>query len=93
MNDSTTTRRFVFHGRVQGVGFRWTTRDVARRFEVAGFVRNQSDGTVELVVQAEPREIEAFVAAVEEAMAGHVDVRKETPFDSDETFDGFAIRR
>ncbi len=90
---SDETRRVVFHGRVQGVGFRVTTRRVAREFPVTGFVRNQSDGTVELVAHAGAAVIDAFVAAVEEAMAGHVDQRDETTFDSDETFDRFEIRR
>ena len=33
-------REVYYFGRVQGVGFRYTARSLARRFEVAGFVRN-----------------------------------------------------
>ena len=64
-------RRTVFYsGRVQGVCFRATAREVATRFEVTGFVRNLSDGRVELVAEGEPEELDKLLAAVAEAMAG-----------------------
>ena len=47
-------RRIIFHGRVQGVGFRYTTHRIARGFPVTGFVRNLTDGTVELVACGTP---------------------------------------
>jgi acylphosphatase len=47
------TRRFLVSGRVQGVGFRWFTRDVAMREGVTGWVRNLFDGRVEALVEGE----------------------------------------
>jgi len=44
-------RRFVISGRVQGVGFRWFTKDVAVREGATGFVRNLPDGRVEALVE------------------------------------------
>ncbi|HWW46630.1 MAG TPA: acylphosphatase [Xanthobacteraceae bacterium] len=41
------TRHIVIRGRVQGVGFRNWTADVAQRLDLRGFVRNRRDGTVE----------------------------------------------
>jgi acylphosphatase len=38
----------IVHGRVQGVGFRWFVMKTASRLEVAGWVRNNPDGSVEL---------------------------------------------
>ncbi len=49
--------RAVFQGRVQGVGFRYRTSKVAQRYLLAGFVRNLSDGSVELVAQADSKAI------------------------------------
>ena len=49
----------LFTGRVQGVGFRFMVCRIAERFSVTGFVRNLSNGEVELVAEgAEPELIE-----------------------------------
>ena len=42
-------------GRVQGVGFRWGTLQIARQLGLYGFVRNQADGTVYVEAQG-PKE-------------------------------------
>ena len=49
MSDSAV--RYVVSGRVQGVGFRWFVMREASRLDLAGFVRNLSDGTVEVVAR------------------------------------------
>lgn len=65
MDAPQKVRRTVwFRGRVQGVGFRQTTREIAERFAVAGTVENLPDGRVLLVVEASPAEVAAFLAAV-----------------------------
>ena len=46
---STKARRFVVRGRVQGVGFRWFVEREAHTLGIAGWVRNNSDGTVEVL--------------------------------------------
>jgi len=61
-------RRVYYSGSVQGVGFRATCRWLARGFEVAGFVRNLSDGRVELVAEGEAVEIDRFLHAVRDEM-------------------------
>ncbi|MHC4288506.1 MAG: acylphosphatase, partial [Planctomycetota bacterium] len=40
-------KQIIFKGRVQGVGFRYTTQRAASRYELTGYVRNLPDGTVE----------------------------------------------
>ncbi len=55
-----------YSGNVQGVGFRYTTRSIAQRFAVSGYVRNLTDGRVELVVEGKPPEIVAFLEDVRE---------------------------
>jgi acylphosphatase len=81
-----------FTGRVQGVGFRYQTLRVARGFEVAGFVRNLPDGRVELEAEGRPDEVAAFVAAVEEEMAGHIRKTERRTGRRAPAFTGFEIR-
>ena len=57
-------RRFVVNGRVQGVGFRWFTKDVAMREGVTGWVRNLPDGRVEALIEGDAEAI----ARVEQAL-------------------------
>jgi acylphosphatase len=44
-------RRFLVRGRVQGVGFRWFVEYEAQTLQIAGWVRNNPDGTVEVLAQ------------------------------------------
>ena len=65
-------RAQVFYsGRVQGVGFRYSVRELACGFEVTGFVRNLPDGRVELVTEAEEEEGKAFLEAVRQSQLGN----------------------
>ncbi|MDR2674724.1 MAG: acylphosphatase [Opitutaceae bacterium] len=61
-----------FTGRVQGVGFCYTTLQVAKEFEVAGFVANLPDGRVQVEAEGEEPEVRAFVEAVGEHMHGFI---------------------
>lgn len=82
----------VFTGRVQGVGFRYTSSRLARSFEVTGWVRNMPDGTVELEAEGERSEVEAFVDAVSAQMGRYVsgaDVSWVAPAGGE---DGFRVR-
>ena len=56
------------HGRVQGVGFRYTCKRIAQGFEVAGWVRNLADGRVELQCSGAREEVEGFLEAIAESM-------------------------
>jgi acylphosphatase len=51
-------------GRVQGVGFRWFVRERADALGLAGWVKNRSDGSVELLVSGDANAAEQFLAAV-----------------------------
>ena len=44
-------KHMIFHGRVQGVGFRYTAKYLARSMNLTGWVKNESDGTVVMEVQ------------------------------------------
>jgi acylphosphatase len=66
-------KRVHYSGRVQGVGFRYTARQIAEGYAVSGHVRNLPDGTVELVAEGETDQVEAFLAAVAQRMAGYIE--------------------
>ncbi len=86
-------RRTVhFTGRVQGVGFRATTRSVARRHDVTGYVENLPDGRVHLIAEGERGLVESFIDDVRGAMSRNI--RNFDTHDADATgeFDGFSVR-
>jgi len=59
-------KRVIFQGRVQGVGFRYTVKDLARGFDVCGSVKNLPDGSVELQVMGEADEVTCFLREITE---------------------------
>lgn len=64
-------RRTVhFSGRVQGVGFRYTTCSISARYAVTGYVRNLPDGRVEAVIEGRTAEITRFVDSIADRMQG-----------------------
>jgi acylphosphatase len=86
-------RKSVYYsGHVQGVGFRYTAQTLARRFDVTGFVRNLSDGRVELVAEGRPAELEALLRLVRSELYDRIrDVSIDTQPATGE-FNGFRIR-
>lgn len=70
--DVQSRRHVHYYGDVQGVGFRYTAASVARGWAVTGFVRNLSDGRVELVAEGGEAEITGFLAEIAEAMGGYI---------------------
>jgi acylphosphatase len=84
-------RRVVVRGHVQGVFFRDSTRRLAERHGVAGWVRNRPDGAVEAVLEGDSDSVDRLVRFVREGPRGArvdgVEVHEET----DEGLVGFAI--
>ena len=87
-------QRYVirFSGRVQGVGFRWTTCRVAKGLDVSGWVRNEPDGSVRCVAEGEPEELDRFVVAIQTAMDGSLRDTRIEPLAATGEFDGFVVR-
>ena len=83
--------RIFYSGQVQGVGFRYTTRGLARGFAVAGYVKNLPDGQVELLAEGEPDEVDRFLDEVGRRMAENIAARQllDVPLHN---FEGFEIR-
>ena len=79
-------------GRVQGVWFRESCRQVAARLGVAGAVRNRADGSVDVVVEGRPTEVEALVAWCREGPPGAEVADVEVADESPEGLVGFRVR-
>ena len=55
-----TARRFMMSGRVQGVGFRYFAQEAASVEGLSGWVRNVSDGRVEVFAEGDAEAVERF---------------------------------
>lgn len=82
-----------YEGNVQGVGFRYSVRQLAKGFDVTGSVRNLHDGRVELLATGEDDEVRAFVEAIGQSeLRAHIKNHSEVPLPNPPAFRGFEIR-
>jgi acylphosphatase len=82
----------VVHGHVQGVFFRDTTMRRAIERGVAGWVRNNPDGTVEAVFEGDPDAVEAMVRFAHEGPRGAIVDRVEVIEEESEGLTRFGVR-
>ena len=88
------SQRAYYSGRVQGVGFRYSVKQIASGFEVVGWVRNLADGRVELEVAGDGDEVTAFLGAIGSSHLGEY-IRQTEKVDNDSPTSGvkgFEIR-
>lgn len=85
-------RMCYYSGTVQGVGFRYSTQQVARGHAVTGFVRNLSDGRVEVIVEGTAAEIDAFLGGVARRMGNNIDAVDSQTAPATGEFTGFDVR-
>ena len=69
---SQTAKHIIFKGRVQGIGFRFTSLNIANRYHLTGLVRNLLDGTVEMIAQGEPDDVIKCIRGIEKAFEGYI---------------------
>ena len=72
MNSGLVSCHIIFKGMVQGVGFRYTVKQLVHSYSVTGFVRNLYSGSVEIMVEGEREEIERFIRAIHDDMGGYI---------------------
>ena len=81
----------LYSGRVQGVGFRYTARNVASRMGLTGWVKNLRGSKVELVCEGEEKDIKSFLSAINDEFSGHyivdTDITWERPTQEFKNFD------
>lgn len=82
-----------YEGNVQGVGFRWTVRNIAKGFDVTGWIRNLADGRVEMQINGDDAEVRSFLEAVTASeLRAHIRKQNETPLPEPVVARGFEIR-
>lgn len=88
-----SVRRYYFEGRVQGVGFRYQTKQLAMGFDITGWVRNLPDGRVEMLVAGDDEEIDEFLEEMHDSPLGHhIREQEEEPAEMpEEGLHGFTI--
>ncbi len=64
-SDEIIRRHIVFHGQVQGVGFRYRARHAADMFGCTGWARNEYDGSVTMEIQGTEQQIDQVILAIE----------------------------
>jgi acylphosphatase len=72
MDERPIRATVLYSGTVQGVGFRWRTCRIAEDFDVTGYVRNLSDGRVELVAEGDSGVVEDFLAGLTESLDRYI---------------------
>ncbi len=91
-DDTLEAKRFVVRGRVQGVGFRWFVEREAHMLGVAGWVRNASDGSVEVVAQGTPEQLSGLHARLRQGpRASRVDEVQVSTADATPGLNSFRI--
>lgn len=81
-----------FSGHVQGVGFRATTCQIAVGYEVTGYVRNLSDGRVELVVEGKKPELDEFLGQIRVQLAHRISGEMLDELAANGEFEQFGVR-
>ncbi|HEX8280813.1 MAG TPA: acylphosphatase [Chthoniobacterales bacterium] len=87
------SKQVFYSGHVQGVGFRYSVKQIAKGFDVTGWVQNLPDGRVELQASGEPSELHAFLKAISESeLRAHIKDQAERDLASPPDAHGFEIR-
>ena len=92
VENSIAARRFLVRGRVQGVGFRWFVEREAHILSIAGWVRNNSDGAVEVLAQGTRDQLSALRSRLQEGpRAARVDQVDESEAKASDSLTTFRI--
>ena len=80
-------------GRVQGVGFRWFVQQCAERTAVHGYVKNMTDGSVQILAQADEARLELFISLIKKGNGvSRIQDMLVSSLQSTSVYDDFTIR-
>jgi acylphosphatase len=85
-------RTVVYSGRVQGVGFRYTTVSIARRYSVSGYVKNLRDGSVVVLAEGAGSELDRFFDELQDVMRRYIQGTQLEKSSATGQFDGFEVQ-
>ena len=85
------TYKIIFKGRVQGVGFRYTARNIAKRLDLDGTVKNLENGDVEVYINADGDSLDKFVLELKNQGFIRIDSADIKELDDDINQKGFEI--
>jgi acylphosphatase len=84
--------RIEISGKVQGVGFRWKTREAALALGISGWIKNRPDGKVEAVFKGEQCRIDEMLRWIRKGPAGAEVLQvSQLPYESGFSLQGFTI--
>ena len=86
-----TAKHIIFIGRVQGIGFRFTALNIANRCQLTGLVRNLPDGSVEMLAQGYPGDIDDCIRDIKESFAGYIRETKTEEIPPNPRYEDFKI--
>jgi acylphosphatase len=84
-------KHVIFFGNVQGVGFRFTAFNAANRHKLTGTVRNLRDGTVEMIVQGTPDDIDNCIREIQQEIGNYIRETKAEEIPLDPQYKTFKI--
>jgi acylphosphatase len=83
----------IVHGRVQGVNFRYYTRQTAQQLDITGWVRNRNDGTVEVIAEGNEQALQSLIDFLKTGPAGARVDRLDVEWDeSSGQYTSFSVR-
>ena len=87
----TTQAHIFYSGTVQGIGFRYTVERFASELKLTGWVRNLSDGRVEILTEGRKDDIEKFYQQIDTRFEGYIKEKKIFFAPSERKFKDFRI--
>ncbi len=84
-------KKFIFQGKVQGIGFRYAAKMVAEKYNLAGWVQNNEDGSVTLAIEGLEENIESLINNLKDYFKDNIENIEEST-EKDDGLIGFEIK-